>query len=191
MLPYCWSLLSALAVFLVGSSRFSIYMIMSSANIYFLFSPDALYLFFLCNCFPGASNTLLCGNGGSRHLCHVPDPREKGFGLSAFIMYVCYSRDFHWCPLSDWGNPLFPPGLLSISFLWSRWRGGSWGPVQRKETACYHPPVLLSRTPLGTLSATSRPDLWFLPSKLPARPQLLVSCFHPLAPCSRTPDRPC
>ena len=90
-------------------------MIMSSANIYFLFSPDALYLFFLCNCFPGASNTLLGGNGGSRHLCHVPDPWEKGFGLSAFIMYVCYSRAFHWCPLSDWGNPLFPPGLLSIS----------------------------------------------------------------------------
>lgn len=68
---------------------------MSSANIYFLFSPDALYLFFLCNCFPEASNTLLGGNGGSRHLCHVPDPWEKGFGLSAFIMYVCYSRDFH------------------------------------------------------------------------------------------------
>lgn len=83
----------------------------------------------------------------------------------------------------------------SVAYLFSSEQDGEapGDPVQETEPAR---DALVSGTPLGPLSATSRLYLYLLPPSLPPGPEmfhLLPSCFHPLSPLLQNPppQRPC
>ena len=78
--------------FLVVSSGFSMYSIMSSANsdsfTFFLSNFDAFYFFFLSNSMAWTSSTMLNRSGKSGYPCLVPDFRENAFSFPPLSMIL-------------------------------------------------------------------------------------------------------